>query len=195
MSWDPYLDLDSGVLRNLLAISDAEELRRAEAILSASRIYDLARTPIPGDYDLPHLQAVHRHIFGDVYGWAGELRTVSIGRGTPFCRPEHIDGDAADLFAWLARTGHLRDRARAPFIDGLTGLLCDLNALHPFRDGNGRAQRAFVAQLARDAGYRVRWSEIDPGENVAASGAAHAGDDARLYALLDKLVQPVTARL
>jgi cell filamentation protein len=187
VSWDPYLDLASGVLRNLLGITDAALLADAEADFTTLRIAQLHRTPLPGSYDLAHLQAFHRHIFGDLYHWAGEVRTVSIGRGTPFCRPEHIPGDARELFAWLARTGFLRDLDRGAYVDGVTELLSDLNALHPFRDGNGRTQRAFVAQLARDAGHPVRWSAMDPAENVAASRAAHEGDIARLHAMLDKL--------
>jgi cell filamentation protein len=188
VSWDPYLDLDSGSLRNLLRITDAAELSRVEAALTASRIYDLHRTPLPGRYDLAHLRAFHHHIFGDVYDWAGELRTVVIGRGLPFSRPEHIAGDAEELFDWLARRNHLAGLDREPFVDALTELLSDLNALHPFREGNGRTQRAFVAQLARDAGHPVRWSAMDPQENVTASRAAHRGDDAPLRALLHKLI-------
>ena len=83
---DPYLDPASGVLRNLLGITDAAELARAEAALSASRLIDLERRRLPGRYDLAHLQAFHRYILGDVYGWAGQLRTVSIAKGSVFCR-------------------------------------------------------------------------------------------------------------
>jgi len=75
---DPYLDPASGVLRNLLGITDAAKLARAEAALSASRLIDLERRRLPGRYDLAHLQAFHRYILGDVYDWAGQLRTVSI---------------------------------------------------------------------------------------------------------------------
>ena len=189
MSWDPYLDLSTGVLRNLLGITDATQLADAEADFTTLRIAQLHRTPLPGSYDLAHLQAFHRHIFGDLYDWAGELRTVSIGRRILFCLPEHLAVDGEELFAWLARAGFLRDLDRGAFVDGLAELLCDINALHPFRDGNGRTQRAFVAQLARDAGYTVRWSAMDPAENVVASRAAHEGDVARLHAMLDKLVR------
>ncbi len=189
MSWDPYLDLSSGVLRNLLGITRSAELAEAEADFTTLRIAQLHRTPLPGGYDLAHLQSFHRQIFGDLYDWAGELRTVSIGRHKLFCLPEHLAGDAEELFAWLGRSGLLRGLERADFVDGLTELLSDLNALHPFRDGNGRTQRAFVAQLARDAGHPVRWSAMDPDENVAACRAAHEGDNARLHAVLDKLVR------
>ena len=82
---DPYLDPASGVLRNLLGITDADELARVEAALSASRLIDVERARLPGSYDLDHLRAFHRYILGDVYGWAGELRTVSIAKGSVFC--------------------------------------------------------------------------------------------------------------
>jgi cell filamentation protein len=189
VSWDPYLDLSSGVLRNILGITDATELAQAEADFTTLRIAQLHRMPLPGSYDLAHLQAFHRHIFGDLYDWAGELRSVSIGRGTLFCLPEHIAADGDELFAWLARTDLLRGLDRDAFVDDLTELLSDLNALHPFRDGNGRTQRAFVAQLAREAGHAVRWSAMDAAENVAASRAAQEGDVARLHTMLDKLVR------
>jgi cell filamentation protein len=190
MTWDPYLDLESGVLHNLLRITDGAELRQVEASLTASRIYDLIREPISGAYDLVHLQVFHQHIFQDVYDWAGELRTVLLGRGTAlFSRPEHLRADADELFSWLARTDHLRGRSRAEFVDGLTELHSDLNALHPFRDGNGRAQRAFLGQLARDAGHPIRWVGLEAEENAIASKAAHEGDDQPLHAMLDRLVE------
>ena len=81
MSWDPYLDLASGVLRNRPGITDAAELARAESELTGLRLVDLEHADLPGHFDLPHLQAFHRHIVGDVHDWAGELRTVREGNG------------------------------------------------------------------------------------------------------------------
>ena len=188
MTWDPYLDLQSGLLRNRLGITNARELRHVEAELTASRIYDLIRKPIPGAYDLSHLRAFHRHIFQDLYDWAGELRTVSIGRGMLFSLPGYLEADAQELFAWLAREDHLRGRTRAGFVDGFTELYADLNALHPFRDGNGRTQRAFLGQLGGEAGHPVHWAAMDPAENNAASKAAHEGDNDALRMLVDHLV-------
>lgn len=192
MSWDPYLDLRSGVLRNRLGITDAAELARAEAELTSYRLIELHARPLPGDYDLPHLQAFHRYIFGDVYDWAGELRTVTLGKGGAlFCHPRDIVATADELFTRLARDNHLRGRDRTAFVDGLTALLAEVNALHPFREGNGRTQRAFLAQLARDAGYRIRWADLDPETNRIASAAARAGDTAPLREMLDRLVVPL----
>jgi fido (protein-threonine AMPylation protein) len=78
---DPYLDPASGVLRNLLGITDARELSQADAALTASRLVDLERRRLPGGYNLAHLQEFHRYIFADVYDWAGRLRKVPIGKG------------------------------------------------------------------------------------------------------------------
>ncbi|MGB6162658.1 MAG: Fic family protein [Pseudonocardiaceae bacterium] len=188
MSGDPYIDLDTGVLRNRLGIADAAELAQAESELTSYRLIELRRTGLSGRYDLAHLQAFHRYIFGDLYDWAGELRSVSIGKGDLFCLPQYLGPFAEDMFGKLARAGHLRGLERAAFVDGLTALLADVNALHPFREGNGRTQRAFLAQLARDAGHPIRWARMDPTVNVVASQAAHRGNNGPLRAMLNELV-------
>lgn len=187
MSWDPYLDLEHGVLRNRLGITERAELARTEADLVTSRFHDLERADLPGHYDLTHLQAFHQHLFGDVYDWAGELRTVAIGKGRPFCHPADLRPSADRLFALLARRQYLRGLDRAAFVDDLAGFLAELNHLHPFREGNGRTQRAFCGQLARAAGHPVRWALLDGAENVAASRAAADGDLGPLRAMLSRL--------
>lgn len=185
---DPYRDPDTGVLRNLLGITDPAVLEQADADFSAVRLAQLQRRELPGDYDLAHLRGFHRVIFGDLYPWAGELRTVWIAKGDPFCMPQHIESSAEEMFTRLVAANHLRGLDRAEFIDGLTELLGDLNALHPFRDGNGRTQRAFCAQLARHAGHQLRWAPMDPAENIAASRASLRGDNTQLRAMLERLV-------
>jgi cell filamentation protein len=188
LSWDPYLDLRTGVLRNRLGLTDPVALAAAEADFTAARLAGLELRPVPGGYDLPHLQAFHWHVFGDVYPWAGQLRTVALGKGRPFCPPDELEDRAAALFGDLARDGHLRGRDRADFVAGLAELLAGINDLHPFREGNGRTQRAFLGQLAREAGRRIRWIALDPAENVRASVAAHEGDLGPMRAMLDRLV-------
>jgi len=188
VSGDPYIDLETGVLRNRLGITDAAELAQAESELTSYRLIELRRAGLPGRHDLAHLQAFHRYIFGDLYDWAGELRSVSIGKGDLFCLPQHLGSFAEDVFGKLAQAGHLRDLERAAFVDGLTALLADVNALHPFREGNGRTQRAFLAQLARDAGHPIHWAGMDPTVNAAASQAAHRGNNEPLRAMLNELV-------
>ncbi|WP_319319050.1 Fic/DOC family protein [Streptomyces europaeiscabiei] len=84
---DPYA-MPNGVLHNKLGITDHQLLAAAEADITRARLVMLAERPLPGAYDLGHLQAFHAAIFGDIYPWAGELRTVNIAKRTPFCRRE-----------------------------------------------------------------------------------------------------------
>ncbi len=191
MSGDPYLDPQSNVFRNRLGITDRADLATAEKRFTTTRIAQLTRRRLPGRYDLDHLRAFHWTIFQDVYPWAGQLRTVLIVKaGAMFCLPHQIAPTAADVFGRLAAADHLRGRDRAGFLDGLAPLLAEVNALHPFREGNGRTQRAFLAQLARDAGFRLRWEGVDRDANIDAARAAADGDLAPLRTLLDPVVQP-----
>jgi cell filamentation protein len=134
------------------------------------------------------LRAFHRLILGDVYDWAGELRTVSIAKGSVFCLPQHLESYGADIFGRLAAADWLQGLAREEFITRLAEFLADVNALHPFREGNGRTQRAFFSQLAHDAGHHIDWVRMEPTRNVTASAAAHRGDLTPLRAMLDQLV-------
>jgi len=74
------------------------------------------------------------------------------------------------------------------FVDRLTHYFAEVNAIHPFREGHGRTQRAFVRQVAAEAGWVTDWSDLDPDENVRASVLALRGDNGPLRALLDGLV-------
>ena len=195
MSRDPYVDPRTGLLRNRLGLTDRAVLADAEKRLASARISQLTRRRLPGRYDLDHLRAFHWTIFQDVYPWAGQVRTVLIVKaGASFCLPHQIESTAAAVFGRLAAAGHLRGRARDPFLDGLTTLLGEVNALHPFREGNGRTQRAFLGQLARDAGYRLRWEHVDRDANIDAARASADGDPGPLRALLDPVVERVRQR-
>jgi cell filamentation protein len=195
VSGDPYLDPRSGVFRNRLGLTDRVELATAEKRLTTARIGQLRQRRLPGRYDLDHLRAFHWTIFQDVYPWAGQLRTVLIVKaGASFCLPHQIVNTAADVFGRLATVHHLRGRNRDGFLDGLTSLLAEVNALHSFREGNGRTQRAFLGQLARDAGYRLRWEHVDRDANIDAARAAADGDLSPMRALLDPVVERVRQR-
>jgi cell filamentation protein len=75
--------------------------------------------------------------------------------------PQHIESYARNVFGELAREHHLVGVGHEAFIARLAHHLANVNALHPFRDGNGRARRAFFCQLAREAGYRLDWQRTD----------------------------------
>jgi cell filamentation protein len=143
--------------------------------------------------DLEHLKAFHRRIFGDVYDWAGELRTVAIAREQSlFALPEHIEPYLTRVLSDLAEDDFLRRLPRQEFVERLTQYYAELNAVHPFRDGNGRTVRAFLGQLARDAGYRIAWERIGGERNNRASAASLRGDNGPLQAMLDDFVEPLS---
>ncbi|AYG82773.1 Adenosine monophosphate-protein transferase VbhT [Streptomyces hundungensis] len=186
---DPYLH-PSGVLRNRLGLTDPDLLAQAEADITHAELVRLGERPLAGAYDLGHLRAFHVAIFGAVYPWAGELRVVEISKRTPFCPSATLVSFGEEVFGRLASAGHLRGLGRAEFADALAELYGDLNALHPFREGNGRTQRAFCAQLASDAGYELDWAGMDPAENEYASIKSYLGDNGPLSRMLAALLGP-----
>jgi cell filamentation protein len=185
---DPYVDAATGVLRNRLGIADPLRLREVEAGLTLAALADLGMRTVPGGYDLDHLQSFHREIFGDIYPWAGEIRVVGIAKSDPFCLPQHIEAYSAEAFGALAKERHLRGLSREAFLDRLTHYFAEVNAIHPFREGNGRAQRAFFRQLGSEAGWPIDWSDVDPKENARASMASLRGDNGPLRDLLGSAV-------
>lgn len=186
MNDDPYVYSGTEVLRNLPGIEDPARWKQAEADFTRLRIARLLRTRLDGLYDLPHLQRFHRFIFDGFYAWAGELRTVDISRTAAFANWRFLQSAATSVFSRLAFE-LIGAAGREEFLDRLTDHFGNVNALHPFREGNGRAQRAFFAQLAGDAGYVMDWSAVDADDNIAASRASLRGDNVPLRRVLDEI--------
>ncbi len=189
MPEDPYTDPVTGVLRNKLGLRTAAELQAAEREITHAALIFLRESPVPPRYDLGHLCAIHGRIFGDIYHWAGQLRTVAIAKGSWFCLPQYIESSATEIFRALHGEGLLRGLPRDAFTERLTYYLGEVNAVHPFREGNGRAQRAFFEQLASDAGFILDWQHLDADRNIAASTAIMRGDPAPMRKMLDELVR------
>jgi cell filamentation protein len=187
---DPYVYPGTAVLRNHFDLRDASELQRRENGASSLRVAQLYRAPLEGRYDLNHLKAFHGFIFGDVYPWAGELRSVAIAKEDLFALPQHIEPYLGSVLAQLPAENFLRGADEDRVVDRLTYYLAEINSVHPFREGNGRTQRAFIAHLADQAGYVIDWSGLDPQLNIAVSQAAHRGDNAPLRAALAELTTP-----
>lgn len=113
----------------------------------------------------------------------------AIAKTDLFCLPQHIEGYAREVFGQLADEKQLRGLTRDRFVERLTHFYAEVNAIHPFREGNGRAQRAFFHQLAREAGSPIDWSTLDTQRNTEASISSLRGDNHPLWAMLDDLVQ------
>ena len=188
MPGDPYSDPLTGVLFNKLGLAAIAGLEAAEREITHAALIWLHEPPVIPTYDLHHLREIHRRIFGDIYDWAGQIRTVAIAKGATFCLPQYIESSAAVIFNDLRDEDYLRGLDRDAFTGRLAHYLGEVNALHPFREGNGRAQRAFFGQLTRDAGYTLTWQYLDPARNIEASAASLRGDPEPLRKMLDRLV-------
>ncbi|MEG2199414.1 MAG: cell filamentation protein Fic, partial [Anaerovorax sp.] len=91
-AWDErYCYPNSNVLKNKLGITDADQLRTAEREITSLRMASAKMHPINGNFDLGHLLAIHRYVFGDIYDWAGEIRWVNIAKGNVFCQVQYIE--------------------------------------------------------------------------------------------------------
>lgn len=135
------------------------------------------------------MQAVHGYPLGDVYEWAGELRTVdAVKGGSLFRPPADIEAMSAIVFGRLADQDYLRGRSRPEFVDGLATTLTAVNILHPFREGNARAMRAWSEQLAAQAGHIVVWQRLGRAEQTEVFTAAFQLDPEPLRRALDKAV-------
>lgn len=167
---DPYSLPGSACLRNKLGIVDSAVLRDVEARIVSIRDVELARQTLPGEYNLEHYQRFHQHLFQDVYDWAGELRQVDITKdGSRFAHWRYISEQVSTVLAELVSEGLLIGRTHAGFVARLAYYYGELNALHPFREGNGRALRAFLRQVSAAAGWRVDWSTLHPERNIQAA--------------------------
>ena len=146
---DPYCYPGSSVFKNRLDLRDQAELDAFESLITAQR----AEEPLPGGrLGYAHYRAIHHHLFQDVFDWAGKPRIVRIAKGgSMFCYPEHIDGEMRKLFARLSAERLLRGLSAGEFARRSAHVLAELNAIHPFREGNGRAQLTYLTLLAARA--------------------------------------------
>ena len=185
-SSDPYVYPGSNVLRNLKDIRDPARLAAFEANAAWARLIQLEQAPWRGLFDAGHLQAIHKHIFQDVYAWAGQFRTVDISKdGHLFARAPYIEASLRDLLGRLPAENFLRQPIAEEFAVRAGFYLTELNAVHPFREGNGRAQREFLRELAVQAGFGLDWRRVTREEMIAASRESFAsGASARLVAVV-----------
>jgi cell filamentation protein len=183
---DHYLNSETGVLINRLNIQDEPTLEKAEATFYLLRSVDLSQNPVQGNFDLAHLQAIHRCLFGDLYDWAGELRTIDISKGeTRFAHHAYIETAARPIFAALAEENFLAGLEKTAFAERAAWYLGEINVLHPFREGNGRAQREFINQIAAHNGFLIDWIALSQAEMVQACIAAYQGN----LSLMTSLIQ------
>jgi cell filamentation protein len=184
---DPYCYPGTSVLKNRLDLRTQSELDAFEAMITMQR----ADEPLPaGRLDYAHYRAIHRHLFQDVFDWAGEIRTVRIGKqDSMFCYPENIDREMNGLFGQLQAEDHFRGLDANGFASKAAHFLAELNAIHPFREGNGRTQNVFLLLLADRAGHPLDFERLDPPDMMQAMIASFGGNEQPLADLILQLMR------
>lgn len=187
VSDDRYCYKGTSVLKNRARLRDAKTLEAFELEMMALR----SREPLPeGHFTPAHYRSVHHHLFQDVYTWAGKYRTVRTAKGGNwFCYPEHIASSMNQLFKKLELPALKLGAAEADFLDAAADFLAELNAIHAFREGNGRSQLAFMHLLSRRAGHPLNLDRVAASETFMASMiASFLGDNRPLRSELQKLL-------
>lgn len=168
--YDPrYCYIDSNVLINKLNITDQDELDTAEKEITSLEIAEAEINYIKGNFNTQHLKDIHLKIFSSIYSWAGKIRTVDIAKGALFCKSEYIDNELGRIFNELADEKYLIFTLTQDVPKRLSYYLGELNAIHLFREGNGRTQRLFIEYLGYIIGYDVDFSHIQSEDMLKAS--------------------------
>lgn len=187
-----YCYKDSDVLINKLNITDEKDLYDAERGLVTLRTAQLNEEPIKGYFDFNHLKSIHKFLFQDVYRWAGDSRNCNIAKQDLFCLCEYIDSFANDIFGRLKKEQYFIKYSYEVKLKKLVELFADINALHPFREGNGRSQREFIEELAKINGIDLNLTTVSKEDMIIASHDSINGHYEKLFDIFKKNSVPLS---
>lgn len=184
---DTYCYAGTSVLKNRANLTIQSELSKFETFAVAKR----SDEAIPaGNLSYSHYLVIHKHLFQDVYDWAGKIRTVRMSKGgSAFCFPEHIEKMMVALFNQLDADNYFRDLTSEEFAKGAAHFLSELNAIHPFREGNGRTQNIFLIILADRAGHPLDFERLHPPDMMQAMIEGFHTDEKALKDLIVQLMR------
>lgn len=175
-SHDPYSYRNSLVLINKLGVRNSHELEMIETTLSSIRAAD----GVPqGDFSYDHLKSVHKHLYQDVYDWAGEERKTSLtkhGSKDSIYQPHQITPALNQTFKTLEEQDFLKGKGHDQFSVGIADMVGSIDKAQPFRGGNEQVMQEFADQVASEAGYAIDWAAIDRDDWIRASAANSVGD-------------------
>lgn len=157
-------------LINKFGIKDEVILKEIETTITLNKITEYSLNPLFYSFDVQHYKSIHRYLFGDIYDWAGEYRTVDMSKkGTNFAEAESVEKLMSNCFKRLNDKNLFQGLKFDDFVDEFVDFYCVTNMIHPFREGNGRTQRLFLTQLINKNGYDIDFSEIDTDELMIAT--------------------------
>ncbi|MEM7620003.1 MAG: Fic family protein [Pseudomonadota bacterium] len=182
-----YVYPDTTILRNNFGIYDSNKLEELERLCIARRI----KQEIPnGSFDLPHLQTIHKHLFQDIYPWAGELRQVPLNKGgNQFMPPNRLEIAMHDIHTRLEEQKFLKALSKEKFSNETGIIIGDINHVHPFREGNGRTQLCYLKLLAKQAGHEIELDRIEKDKWLEASKESHFGNYEKISETIQHLIK------
>lgn len=156
-----YTDPKTGVLRNLAGIIDPNDLLFFESAAVIKRAKELESQPVV-IRNAATLLEIHHNLFQDVYQWAEQKRTVEISKqGKQFFLTAYFDNGFSYIDNLISEYRKIEPTDKLNLSKHLAVLLDNINYLHPFREGNGRAQREFIRILALEKGYALNLNPPD----------------------------------
>lgn len=192
-SWDSeYCYPNSDILNNKLNIKDKNKLNIAEREFTSLRLAEIEKNQIKGIFDFKHLQDIHQYIFQDIYEWSGKIRSVNIAKGNMFCYSKNILSYGELIFRKLKEENFLMTTEEKNICDRLSFYMSEINALHPFREGNGRAQRVFISSLGNVSGYEIDFKQVTNAEMIEVSSIAFVKGHEEYSKMFKKITKKIS---
>ena len=179
-NYDPYVYPGTNVLINRFDIKDSDLLLMKEVFFSRLR-YEQEMPE--GNFDYSHYKAIHHHLFQDIYEWAGSSRIINISKGSSlFASCEYVDQAMNTI---LNRFSQCSEDISSPpsFSQRIAYYFSEINAIHPFREGNGRTLRAFLDCYCKRKELKINWTSISRDRYIQAVIAGFNGDNIPLERL------------
>lgn len=186
-----YCYENSNVLKNKLGICDSELLEEKERKIAGLRYIELFQNIPKGEMNFNYLLKIHKFLFQDIYTWAGKIRTVDIAKGNMFCNSRFIYSNATEIFNNLKKEHFLQDLSAKELSVKMAYYFSEINALHPFREGNGRTQRAYFSILAQRLGYYLDFSEISQDDMIKASSQSFLKNYDQINSIFEKALKRI----
>lgn len=167
---DPYIQ-ENGTLKNMLGITNYDELNKKEKDICYLKLLNVDKV-YKGKFDMDLLKAVHKHIFEDIYDWAGEFRTVPLykteiiipGISLEYANPQNIKKElqknitTMNNFDWDSISDNKEEVTKH-----LVRNMAKIWRVHPFRDGNTRTILAYATIFAKEHNFELDISKIASG--------------------------------
>lgn len=186
-----YCYESSNVLKNKLGICDSKLLEEKERKIAGLRYIELFQNIPKGEMNFNYLLKIHKFLFQDIYTWAGKIRTVDIAKGNMFCNSRFIYSNATEIFNNLKKEHFLQDLSANELSVKMAYYFSEINALHPFREGNGRTQRAYFSILAQRLGYYLDFSEISQDDMIKASSQSFLKNYDQINSIFEKALKRI----